>query len=229
VITVGRLFRARGNRGELTGEIYSSQPGRAEKLKDVTLELADGKTRPSRVEEIWWHDGRPVFKFAGIDSISDAEPWAGAAVLVDDSERELSEEGAYSYADLRGCDFCNRVVKAGVLAITTVLAGEAFVPSVASAAMLKSLVVQPSEVASAFGSGFKTLGMRPMRASDLAGMTTAATTKALMKGYIGGYFSSFYRPARSGVTIVTSGVSDAGARAEELLATLRTGARVPQA
>jgi hypothetical protein len=39
VIAVGRLFRARGLRGELTGEIYSTQPGREEKLKDVVLEL----------------------------------------------------------------------------------------------------------------------------------------------------------------------------------------------
>ena len=115
MVAVGRLFRARGNRGELTGEIYSSQPGRAEKLKDVVLELADGKTRLSRVEEIWWHDGRPVFKFEGIDSISDAEPWAGADVLVADEEREQPEEGAFSHADLIGCVLWNRDMKAGVV------------------------------------------------------------------------------------------------------------------
>ena len=115
MVAVGRLFRARGNRGELTGEIYSSQPGRAEKLKDVVLELAGGKTRPSKIEEIWWHNGRPVFKFVGIDSISDAERWAGADILVADSEREMPEEGAYSHADLIGCEFWNRDVKAGVV------------------------------------------------------------------------------------------------------------------
>ena len=115
MVAVGRLFRVRGNRGELTGEIYSSQPGRAEKLKDVVLELADGKTRPSKIEEIWWHNGRPVFKFVGIDSISDAEQWAGADVLVEDSEREQPEEGAFSHADLIGCVLWNRGVKAGVV------------------------------------------------------------------------------------------------------------------
>ncbi len=88
MVAVGRLFKAWGIRGELGAEIYSSHPGRAEKLKDVVLELADGKTRPSRVERVWWHDGRPVFKFEGIDSISDAERWAGADILVADSERE---------------------------------------------------------------------------------------------------------------------------------------------
>jgi 16S rRNA processing protein RimM len=115
MVAVGRLFRVRGNRGELTGEIYSSQPGRAEKLKHVLLELENGKTRPSKVEEIWWHDGRPVFKFEGIDSISDAEPWAGADVMVEDSERELPEEGAFSHADLIGCVLWNRTERAGVV------------------------------------------------------------------------------------------------------------------
>jgi 16S rRNA processing protein RimM len=115
VIAVGRLFRARGNRGELTGEIYSSRPGRAEKLKDVVLELADGKSRPSTVEQIWWHDGHPVFKFAGIDSISDAAHWAGADVLVADSERELPEEGEYSHADLLGCELWDRQLRVGVV------------------------------------------------------------------------------------------------------------------
>jgi 16S rRNA processing protein RimM len=115
VVAVGRLFRARGIRGELTGEIYSSHPGRAEKLKNVVLELAGGKARPSQVEEIWWHTGRPVFKFVGIDSMSDAEPWAGADILVADSEREMPEEGAYSHADLIGCVLWNRDVKTGVV------------------------------------------------------------------------------------------------------------------
>jgi 16S rRNA processing protein RimM len=108
VVAVGRLFKAWGNRGELGAEIYSSNPGRAEKLKEVVLELADGKTRPSRVEMVWWHDGRPVFKFEGIDSISDAERWAGADILVADSEKELPEEGAYAHADLIGCVLWDR-------------------------------------------------------------------------------------------------------------------------
>ena len=115
MVAVGRLFRAWGNRGELGGEIYSPHPGRAEKLKEVTLERANGKTRSARIERVWWHDGRPVFKFEGIDSISDAEPWAGADVLVADSERELPEEGAYSHADLIGCELWNRDVKSGVV------------------------------------------------------------------------------------------------------------------
>jgi 16S rRNA processing protein RimM len=115
VVAVGRLFKPWGIRGELGAEIYSSHPGRAEKLKNVVLELANGKTRSVQVERVWWHGGRPVFKFEGIDSISDAEPWAGADLLVADSERELPEEGAYSHADLIGCVLWNRDERIGTV------------------------------------------------------------------------------------------------------------------
>ena len=101
-VVIGRLWRTRGNRGELLGELDSSDPDREQKLREVTLEV-DGLRQVMRVEETWRHDGRPVFKFAGIDSISDAEKWEGAEMSVPASEVEPPEKGAYSYADLVGC------------------------------------------------------------------------------------------------------------------------------
>ena len=103
MVAVGRILRERGRIGELTAEIYSSQPGRAEKLKDVVLSLG-GLKRPVQVERLWYHNGRPVFKFFGIDSISDAEVWRGADLLAPESERARPEEGEYSHADLIGCE-----------------------------------------------------------------------------------------------------------------------------
>ena len=101
-IAVGRIVRPRGNRGELITEIYSTQPGRAERLQEVRLEK-DSRSRMAKVEECWIHDGRPVFKFEGVDSISDAQVWVGADVLVPEAERALPEEGEYSHGDLIGC------------------------------------------------------------------------------------------------------------------------------
>jgi 16S rRNA processing protein RimM len=103
LVAVGRIFRERGRIGELTAEIYSSQTGRAEKLKDVVLSLA-GLKRPVQVERLWYHNGRPVFKFVGIDSISDAQTWRGADLLAPESERARPEPGEYSHADLIGCE-----------------------------------------------------------------------------------------------------------------------------
>ena len=111
-VAVGRLRRTRGIRGEMVAEIYSTQPGRAEKLKNVMLEL-EGRKRPAEVEHYWSHDGRPVFKFVGMDSISESEVWQGADILVAEGERAEPAEGEYSHADLIGCS----VVPVGQAAI----------------------------------------------------------------------------------------------------------------
>jgi 16S rRNA processing protein RimM len=101
-VAVGRLIRTRGIRGELVAEIYSLRPGRADELKGVMLDL-NGRRREAVVERVWVHDGRTVFKFAGIDSIDQAEEWAGADLLVPEAERVRAEEGEFFHADLIGC------------------------------------------------------------------------------------------------------------------------------
>jgi 16S rRNA processing protein RimM len=55
-----------------------------------------------QVEAIWRHQGRPVFKFKGIDSMSDAEPWENAEILVREEDLEAPGEGEYSHAGLVG-------------------------------------------------------------------------------------------------------------------------------
>jgi len=107
-VAVGRLIRTRGNRGELIAEIYSTQPGRAGRLKEVRLEKG-ALSRTAVVELYWEHDGKPILKFEGMDSISDSEGWAGADILVPESERARPEEGEFSYAELIGC----QVLEAG--------------------------------------------------------------------------------------------------------------------
>jgi 16S rRNA processing protein RimM len=101
-VTVGRLLRTRGRRGELIAEIDSSQPGRAEKLREVVLSRS-GRDLSVTVEQLWYHQGRPIFKFAGIDSISAAEPWEGAEIRVPAAGRVQPEEGEYLHTDLIGC------------------------------------------------------------------------------------------------------------------------------
>jgi len=100
------------------GELDSSDPGREEKLKQVALEV-DGRRQVMQVEEAWRHDGRPVFKFEGVDSISDAEKWEGAEMLVPASEVEPPPEGAFSYADLVGCRVVEDPASGLVLGVVT--------------------------------------------------------------------------------------------------------------
>ena len=105
LVPIGSLIRARGIRGEIVGQLDSSEPGREERLDQVTLEL-NGRSKLVRVEKVWSnpsiYQGRPVFKFEGIDSMTEAESWQGAGIFVAPSEVAQPEEGAYSYADLIG-------------------------------------------------------------------------------------------------------------------------------
>lgn len=102
---MAKLGRTRGRSGELTGEIYSAHPGRDRELMEsrrVRLEKQGGQ-RDLDIERIWRHDGRPVFKFSGLDSISAAEEWEGADVLVPAEQGVHLEAGEYTHADLIGC------------------------------------------------------------------------------------------------------------------------------
>lgn len=102
-IAVARLVKVRGNRGELLAESLTSFPERFAKLDRVTLDK-NGVRREFRVDRVWFHDGRPVFGFEGIDSIGAAEPWAGADVRIPESQRMPLGEGEYYVSDLVGCE-----------------------------------------------------------------------------------------------------------------------------
>lgn len=101
-VAVGRLLRTRGRNGELLAALDSTQPGRAERIARVLLRRTD-RSAHFDVENVWLHDGRPVFKFSGIDSISEAELWEGSEILLPEAERVAPEPGEFYQVDLIGC------------------------------------------------------------------------------------------------------------------------------
>jgi len=64
---------------------------------------ADGSRRDLEVEELWPHKNYLVLRFAGIDSISDAETLAGCELQVPESERGKLDPGWIYVSDLTGC------------------------------------------------------------------------------------------------------------------------------
>jgi 16S rRNA processing protein RimM len=103
VVTVAVLGRPRGNRGELTATSMTDPPERLAELTRVFL-VSAGTESKQDVERVWFHDGVPVFKFAGVDSISDAEAWRGAQVRIPIEERRPLEQGEVFVSDLIGCE-----------------------------------------------------------------------------------------------------------------------------
>jgi 16S rRNA processing protein RimM len=119
-VTIAVLGRARGNRGEITAASLTSKPERFDDLKSVRLSGGDAEfdNQPFTVERVWTHGGTPIFKFAGVDSISDAEKLRGADVRIPKAERVALEPGEFFHSDLVGCEVRERVSGRVVGAVT---------------------------------------------------------------------------------------------------------------
>jgi len=100
-VSVAVLGRPRGNRGEVTAESLSSRPERFARLGEVRL-TSDGEMY--HVDEVWHHEGVLIFRFRGVNSITDAEKLRGAEVQVPMSERISLEPGEYFHSDVIGCE-----------------------------------------------------------------------------------------------------------------------------
>ncbi len=64
---------------------------------------AGAARRELEVEELWPHKGLLVFKFAGVDSMSEAETLIGSELQVPGSQRSQLEAGWNYVSDLVGC------------------------------------------------------------------------------------------------------------------------------
>lgn len=104
-VTIAVLGKPRGNRGEITAVSLSSHPERFSELRKVHL-FGDG--RAFDIESVWEHEGTLIFKFGGVDSISDAEKLRGAEVRVPGSERATLDSGEFYHSDLVGCEVRER-------------------------------------------------------------------------------------------------------------------------
>jgi 16S rRNA processing protein RimM len=104
-VTVALLGRTRGNRGEITAYPLSSKPERFESLREVWLFGAGEKYE---VESTWFHDTTLIFKFRGVDTISDAEKLSGNEVRIPISERVALEPGEFFESDIVGCEVVDR-------------------------------------------------------------------------------------------------------------------------
>ena len=104
-VSIAVLGRPRGNRGELTAISLSSKPDRFARLRRIRL-LGDGSEFD--LERVWDHEGTLIFKFSGVNSISEAEKLRGAEVQVPESERITLEADEYFHSDLIGCEVRER-------------------------------------------------------------------------------------------------------------------------
>jgi 16S rRNA processing protein RimM len=102
-ITLARVVKTQGRHGEVAVEVYSDVPDRFAVGMKLAMLTREGSRRELKVEDLWPHKGLLVLKFAGVDSISDAEPLIGSELQVPRSDRAELEQGWTYVSDLIGC------------------------------------------------------------------------------------------------------------------------------
>jgi len=124
-ITLARVVKTQGRHGEVAVEVHSDVPDRLHAGLRIFALAADASRRELQIEDAWPHKDWLVLKFAGLDSISDAEPLVGSELQVPLSERAQLEPGAAYISDLVGCMLCDRDREVGVVCDVRFGAGEA--------------------------------------------------------------------------------------------------------
>ena len=141
---LARLVRPQGRRGEILADVLTDFPDRfadRTRLFLLSSESAASPLRETVLENYWPHKDRIVLKFAGIDSINDADPLRGLLVAIPAGERAPLTDGSVYTADLVGCeiiDVNDAVTRVGVvsdvdraavlLVVKTPNAGEVLIP-----------------------------------------------------------------------------------------------------
>ena len=102
-LTLARVLRPWGRRGEVAAEILTDFPQRLTAIRNAWLYDGHKPPRAVRILSCRIHLGQAIFHFAGADSINDAELLRGLEVQVPLAERVPIAAGQYYISELVGC------------------------------------------------------------------------------------------------------------------------------
>jgi 16S rRNA processing protein RimM len=103
LITIAKLVRTRGLRGELVADILTDFPERFDNLQEVFVVKPNGETSKLEIEKFWFQKNRIVIKFVDFDSIEAAENLRYCEVCVAEDEAvELEADEFYDW-QLQDC------------------------------------------------------------------------------------------------------------------------------
>ena len=101
-IAIAFIQTTHGRRGEVSADPLTDFPERFRPGLQVALGAGE-KRRDLCVESVWFHKGRVILKFEGVDSIAEAETLRGASVQIPRTERFPLPAGRIYVSDLMGC------------------------------------------------------------------------------------------------------------------------------
>jgi 16S rRNA processing protein RimM len=102
MVTIGRIVRPQGRKGEVLVQPLSDRPGRFPSLRRAFLVDGAGSARAVEVGSCWPHKGRFVLKLEGVDSIDAAEELRGRDLRIPVEELSALPAGSYYHHQLQG-------------------------------------------------------------------------------------------------------------------------------
>ena len=113
-VAIARVAKTQGRHGEVAAALLTDFPELFASRKKVFARsenngraklapVAEQVRRELELEEHWFHKGMVVLKFAGVDSISDAEMLIGSEIQIPRSERAELGTDEFYVSDLVGC------------------------------------------------------------------------------------------------------------------------------
>lgn len=103
LVTVAKITKTRGLRGEVVADILTDFPKRFELLGTVFIVKPNGETLETALEKFWFQKERIILKFKDFNQIETAETLRNAEVCIPESEAlELDENEFYDW-ELQDC------------------------------------------------------------------------------------------------------------------------------
>ncbi|MGH9530052.1 MAG: ribosome maturation factor RimM [Terriglobales bacterium] len=124
-ITLARILKTQGRHGEVGAETHSDVPDRFRQGMRLLSLDNNGSRRELELEQLWPHKGILVLKFAGVDSISEAELLVGCELQVPRAQRAALDPGWLYISDLIGCEVFDSDREIGTVEDVQFGAGEA--------------------------------------------------------------------------------------------------------
>lgn len=103
MVTVGRIARPHGNRGGVIVNPDTDFPDRRFRAGNTLYRQVEGRPVALTIEDVRFHRDRPIVRFAGVTTISEAEALASLDLRVPETDLEPLPPGRYYHHELVGC------------------------------------------------------------------------------------------------------------------------------
>jgi 16S rRNA processing protein RimM len=113
-VTIAKIVKLRGVKGELAAELHTDFPERFEKVGQVRL-VSGERVYWEKLENFWFHKGRVILKLVGWENRDAIQQFVGYEVQVPEKEAMVLPEECYFWHQLVGCEIFDKGEGLGVV------------------------------------------------------------------------------------------------------------------